>query len=190
MGLLGLLKKLKKSDNEARILVLRLDNSGKTTILKKMSGEDIDHIMPTQGFNIKSLTQAGFKLNVWDIGGQRTIRPYWRNYFENTDALVYVIDSADKNRLIEAKDELVKLVKEEGLCGVSVLVFLNKQDLMNAQDAGEIDTAVGFDALFDRNYHRTISAKTAEGLAEGFEWLVDQVNDKQEGDEADAAKKK
>jgi ADP-ribosylation factor-like protein 3 len=52
--------------------------------------------MPTQGFNVKSVSKDGFKLNVWDVGGQREIRPYWRNYFDNTDALVYVIDSADR----------------------------------------------------------------------------------------------
>jgi ADP-ribosylation factor-like protein 3 len=107
MGLLNLLRKLKKvrfsqrmvylkhinyfktqSDNEARLLVLGLDNSGKTTILKKLSDEDITQIMPTQGFNIKSLMHEGFKLNVWDIGGQKSIRPYWRNYYDQTDALV------------------------------------------------------------------------------------------------------
>ena len=70
MGLLTLLRKLKKSDQEARLLVLGLDNSGKTTILKKLSDEDITQIMPTQGFNIKSLMHDGFKLNVWDIGGE------------------------------------------------------------------------------------------------------------------------
>lgn len=69
-------------------MVLGLDNSGKTTILKKLSDEDITQIMPTQGFNIKSLMHDGFKLNVWDIGGQKSIRPYWRNYYDQTDALV------------------------------------------------------------------------------------------------------
>ena len=64
-----MLRKLKKSDKEARVLVLGLDNAGKTTILKKLSEEDITHIMPTQGFNIKSIESNGFKLNVWDIGG-------------------------------------------------------------------------------------------------------------------------
>ena len=64
MGLLNILKKMKKEEREARILVLGLDNAGKTTILKKLSDEDITHIMPTQGFNIKSLVQDGFKLNV------------------------------------------------------------------------------------------------------------------------------
>ena len=69
MGLLSLLRKLKRSDKEARILVLGLDNAGKTTILKKLSEESITHVAPTQGFNIKSLVHNGFKLNVWDIGG-------------------------------------------------------------------------------------------------------------------------
>lgn len=85
-----MLRKLKRSDREVRILLLGLDNAGKTTILKKLSDEDISHIQPTQGFNIKSLLHDGFKLNVWDIGGQKTIRPYWRNYFERTDALVTI----------------------------------------------------------------------------------------------------
>jgi small GTP-binding protein domain len=75
-------------DKELRLLLLGLDNAGKTTLLKKLASEDIAHITPTQGFNIKSVQSEGFKLNVWDIGGQRKIRPYWRNYFENTDVLV------------------------------------------------------------------------------------------------------
>merc|ERR550539_85148 len=117
MGLLNLLKELRKNEQEARILVLGLDNAGKTTILKKLSDEDIEHIMPTQGFNIKSLMHAEFKLNVWDIGGQRSIRPYWRNYYDQTDALVYVIDSADTRLLEETGVELGQLLEEDKLAG-------------------------------------------------------------------------
>lgn len=88
-GLLSILRKLRQSpEKELRILLLGLDNAGKTTILKVLASEDINHITPTAGFNIKSVISEGFKLNVWDIGGQRKIRPYWRNYFENTDVLV------------------------------------------------------------------------------------------------------
>ncbi len=76
-----------------RILLLGLDNAGKTTLLKHLANEDVNHITPTQGFNIKSVQSTGFKLNVWDIGGQRKIRPYWRNYFENTDVLVSIYSS-------------------------------------------------------------------------------------------------
>lgn len=71
--------------------------------------------MPTQGFNIKSLQQNEFKLNVWDIGGQKSIRPYWRNYFDQTDALVYVIDSADSRRIEETATELGQLARSPGV---------------------------------------------------------------------------
>jgi ADP-ribosylation factor-like protein 2 len=99
MGLLKILKKLKEQEKEMRVLILGLDNAGKTTILKKFNGEDIEEISPTLGFNIKTLEFEEYKLNVWDIGGQKTIRAYWRNYFESTDALIWVVDSSDKIRL-------------------------------------------------------------------------------------------
>merc|ERR1719253_2286742 len=118
MGLLSLLRNLKKDSEEFRILMLGLDNSGKTTALKQLAGEDVAHITPTQGFNIKSVNVANLKLNVWDIGGQKHIRPYWKNYYENTDAIVYMVDSADKRRNDEAAEELEALVAEESLAGV------------------------------------------------------------------------
>ncbi len=83
-------------------------------------------------------TQDGFKLNVWDIGGQREIRPYWKNYYENTDGLVYVVDSADDMRLKECAEELVALLQEADLQKVPLLVFANKQDLQFALDADSV----------------------------------------------------
>eukprot|EP00762_Andalucia_godoyi_P000200 ANDGO_02329.mRNA.1 ADP-ribosylation factor-like protein 3 len=173
MGLLTLLRKLKRSDREARILVLGLDNAGKTSCLKRLSDEDITHIMPTQGFNIKSLVHDGFKLNVWDIGGQRTIRPYWRNYYESTDGLVYVVDSADRRRLEESGVELQLLLEETKLAGVPLLVFANKQDLINALPAHEIADAMNLHAIRDRPWQiQACSAKSGDGLSEGMEWMV------------------
>merc|ERR1719174_3024955 len=113
MGLLTLLRNLKKDDQEMRLLMLGLDNSGKTTALKQLAGEDINTITPTQGFNIKSVQTEGIKLNMWDIGGQKHIRPYWKNYYPNTDAVVYIVDSADKRRTDEAAEELTGLLEEE-----------------------------------------------------------------------------
>uniref|UniRef100_A0A8C7YFF9 ADP ribosylation factor like GTPase 3, like 2 n=1 Tax=Oryzias sinensis TaxID=183150 RepID=A0A8C7YFF9_9TELE len=75
-------------DQEVRIVLLGLDNAGKTTLLKSLASEDVNTITPTQGFNIKSVASHGMKLNVWDIGGQRKIRPFWKKYLENTDLLV------------------------------------------------------------------------------------------------------
>lgn len=86
---MNILKKLRSNpEKELRLLLLGLDNAGKTTLLKQLASEDVNQVTPTAGFNIKSVLSNGFKLNVWDIGGQRKIRPYWRNYFENTDILV------------------------------------------------------------------------------------------------------
>jgi len=177
MGLLTLLRKLKKNDKEMRILMLGLDNAGKTTVLKKLSEEDISHITPTQGFNIKSVMHEGFKLNVWDIGGQKSIRPYWRNYYEQTDALVFVVDAADRRRVEEAGEELGMLLEEESLAGVPVLVFANKSDLLNAMDAAELSTELGLTELRDRpNQVLKSSAKTGEGLQEGMQWVISQTS--------------
>ncbi|KAL7538154.1 hypothetical protein ACHAWF_006015 [Thalassiosira exigua] len=173
MGLLSLLQRLKRSENEARILVLGLDNSGKTTILKQLGNESIDEVMPTQGFNVKSLVQNSFKLNVWDIGGQKTIRPYWRNYFDRTDALIYVIDSSDSQRMEETGRELDQLLNERKLDGVPLLVFANKQDLLNALSAEEIRDGLNLKSIHERQW--TIipcSSKSGEGLEDGFQWVM------------------
>lgn len=115
-----------------------LDNAGKTTILKRFNGEEIDTISPTLGFNIKTLEHRGYKLNIWDVGGQKSLRSYWRNYFECTDGLIWVVDSADKRRMEDCKSELLVLLKEERLASATLLVFANKQDLSGALSAQEI----------------------------------------------------
>ncbi|XP_075573804.1 ADP-ribosylation factor-like protein 3 isoform X1 [Pelecanus crispus] len=166
MGLLSILRKLKSTpDQEVRILLLGLDNAGKTTLLKQLASEDISHITPTQGFNIKSVQSQGFKLNVWDIGGQRKIRPYWRNYFENTDILIYVIDSADRKRFEETGQELAELLDEEKLSGVPVLIFANKQDLLTAAPASEIAEGLNLHTIRDRVWQiQSCSALSGEGV--------------------------
>jgi ADP-ribosylation factor-like protein 2 len=84
MGLLSIIRKLKVKEREMRLLILGLDNAGKTTVVKRFNGEDITGISPTLGFNIVTLAYRDFKLTCWDVGGQKSIRPFWRNYFEQT----------------------------------------------------------------------------------------------------------
>uniref|UniRef100_A0A3Q2WGL7 ADP-ribosylation factor-like protein 3 n=1 Tax=Haplochromis burtoni TaxID=8153 RepID=A0A3Q2WGL7_HAPBU len=165
-GLLSILRRLKQApEQEVRLLLLGLDNAGKTTVLKQLAAEDISHITPTQGFNIKSVQSAGFKLNVWDIGGQRKIRPYWRNYFENTDVLIYVIDSSDRKRFEETSLELAELLEEETLATVPLLIFANKQDLMTAAPASELAESLRLHTIRDRMWQvQACSALTAEGI--------------------------
>jgi ADP-ribosylation factor-like protein 2 len=179
MGLLTILKKIKQKEKEIRLLILGLDNAGKTTILKKFNGEDIDTINPTLGFNIQTLEYCGYKLNVWDIGGQKTIRAYWRNYFEQTDGLIWVIDSSDRRRLQDCKDELFNLLQQEKLAGATLLIFANKQDLAGALNVQEIARMLDLQSpLFSKRHWRIIacSAVLGDGLVEGIDWMVKDIS--------------
>uniref|UniRef100_A0A3Q3KDJ0 ADP-ribosylation factor-like protein 2 n=1 Tax=Monopterus albus TaxID=43700 RepID=A0A3Q3KDJ0_MONAL len=172
MGLLTILKKMKQKEREMRLLMLGLDNAGKTTILKKFNGEDISTISPTLGFNIKTLEHKGFKLNIWDVGGQKSLRSYWRNYFESTDGLVWVVDSADRLRLGDCKQELSTLLLEERLAGATLLVFANKQDLPGAlskEAIQEVKNCTSHSCFF------FCSAVTGENLLAGVDWLLDDI---------------
>jgi len=182
MGLLRILKKLKQKEKEMRLLMLGLDNAGKTTVLKKFNGEDINTISPTLGFNIKTLeykTTAGsdFKLNVWDIGGQQTIRTYWRNYYEQTDGLIWVVDSADQRRLMDCKAELHKLLQQEKLAGASLLIFANKQDLPGALSSKDIAKVLDLQTISADRHWRIVScsAVSGKGLLQGVDWIVTDI---------------
>ena len=177
MGLLSILRKLKEKEKDVRILMLGLDNAGKTTILKKFNGEDISSISPTLGFNIKTLEHKGFNLNIWDVGGQKSLRSYWRNYFETTDGLIWVVDSADKRRLEDCRKELQSLLQEERLLGATLLVFANKQDLQGALTVEEIKNTLELDNI--KTHHWQIincSAVTGENLLNGMDWLLQDIS--------------
>lgn len=159
-----------------RILILGLDNAGKTTILKKLNGEDITTISPTLGFSIKTLEYKGFRLNVWDVGGQQTLRTYWRNYFEQTDALIWVVDCADRRRLLDCREELQGLLQQERLAGASLLVLANKQDLAGALSGEAIAELLGLDSITNRHYKiQACSAVNGDGLVSGMDWLIQDV---------------
>ncbi|KJE91353.1 ADP-ribosylation factor [Capsaspora owczarzaki ATCC 30864] len=156
--------------------MLGLDNAGKTTILKRINGQDISETSPTLGFNIETLEYNGYRLNVWDVGGQKSIRSYWRNYFESTDGIVWVIDSADPRRFEDCKRELHALLQEERLAGASLLVFANKQDIAGASSLEEISQALALSGIASHHHSlQRCSAVTGEHLLEGIEWIVQDI---------------
>ncbi|KAK4055769.1 ADP-ribosylation factor-like protein 2 [Microbotryomycetes sp. JL201] len=142
MGLLTIIRKTRLKEKQVRVLMLGLDNAGKTTIVQRLLNKDINKVAPTLGFSIKTLTYKGYNLNIWDIGGQTSLRPYWRNYFETTDAVIWVVDSSDRARLLDCKQELASLLQEERLAGASLLVFANKQDIPGSLTSQEISDSV------------------------------------------------
>lgn len=94
-----------------RILILGLDGAGKTTILYRLQVGEVVTTIPTIGFNVEQVTYKNLKFQVWDLGGQTSIRPYWRCYYSNTDAIIYVVDSVDRDRIGISKDELLYMLR-------------------------------------------------------------------------------
>lgn len=162
-----------------RILMLGLDNAGKTTIVKRIMNEDVRSVSPTLGFIIKTVDFRGYKLNIWDVGGQKTLRSYWKNYFEKTDALIWVVDATDRVRLDNCREELSTLLLEERLMGASLLVFSNKTDVNGCMGDDEIREGLKLDTI---HTHKWVifrcSAMTGHNLLEGLEWIVQEARDR------------
>ncbi|XP_036063515.1 ADP-ribosylation factor 3 [Onychomys torridus] len=112
---------------EMRILMVGLDAAGKTTILYKLKLGEIVTTIPTIGFNVETVEYKNISFTVWDVGGQDKIRPLWRHYFQNTQGLIFVVDSNDRERVNEAREELMRMLAEDELRDAVLLVFANKQ---------------------------------------------------------------
>lgn len=161
---------------EVRVLILGLDNAGKTTILYRLQVDEPVTTVPTIGFNVETLQYKNIKFQVWDLGGQSSIRPYWRCYYPNTDAVIFVVDSSDVERLEVAKAELFALLEEEELKDAILLVMANKQDMKGALNAPQLSEAMGLAAIRNRQWSiQETSATQGRGLFEGFDWLVQCV---------------
>ena len=110
---------------------------------------------------------------MWDLGGQSSIRTYWRCYYADTAAIIYVVDASDHDRMPTARAELLAMLAEEELANSKLLVFANKQDLPNAMDEAQVGKAIGLDELRDRQWSIwRCCAKDGTGLNEGLDWYV------------------
>ncbi|KAF1741611.1 hypothetical protein MXB_380, partial [Myxobolus squamalis] len=153
--------------------------AGKTTILYKLKLGEIVNTIPTIGFNVETVEYKNLSFNVWDVGGQDKIRPLWRHYFQNSQGIIFVIDSSDRDRLDEAKDELHKLLAEEELRECVVLVYANKQDKPNPLSVGEIGDRLNLANSSQRKWFIQSSVAVAgTGLFEGMEWLAQNIDKK------------
>ncbi|KAF9925408.1 ADP-ribosylation factor-like protein 5A [Linnemannia zychae] len=165
------------SKEEVKIVIVGLDNAGKTTVLYKLLLNEVVVTTPTIGSNVEEITYKNIKFLMWDIGGQESLRASWKTYYVNTKAVIMVIDSSDKERLHISKTELHTMMESESLKNASLLVFANKQDVKGALSASKISEALALSSLKDRQWSiQACSALTGEGLFEGLDWIVSQIS--------------
>ena len=163
---------------EMRTLMLGLDAAGKTTILYRLKLGEVVSSVPTIGFNVETVEYKNIKFTVWDVGGQDKIRLLWRHYYQNTQGLIFVVDSSDKDRVDIAREELQRMLGEEELRDAIVLVFANKQD-MGVMSVPEITERLGLHSMKGRDWFiQGTCALTGDGLYDGLDWLSKTVSKK------------
>ena len=151
---------------------------GKTTILYKLKVGQVVQTTPTIGFNVETVSRKNVTFSVWDVGGQDQIRGLWRHYFLNTQAVIFVVDSNDQNRLKEARDELWKVLESPELTSAVVLVFANKQDLPNAMPSEVVMKGLELEKIQSHVWHvQAACATSGAGLDEGFDWLAGKIGE-------------
>ncbi|KAK9504347.1 hypothetical protein O3M35_010702 [Rhynocoris fuscipes] len=172
--------------NEYCVLILGLDNAGKTTylesaktkIIKNYKGMNPNKITTTVGLNIGKIDVSGIRLNFWDLGGQEELQSLWDKYYAESHAIIYIVDSSDRDRIEESKETFDKMISSENLTGVPLLVLANKQDIPDCMGVREVKP------IFKENGHligrrdcmvMPVSALTGDGVDEGIKWLVDCI---------------
>ncbi|NWR60669.1 ARF5 factor, partial [Bucorvus abyssinicus] len=154
-----------------------LDAAGKTTILYKLKLGEIVTTIPTIGFNVETVEYKNICFTVWDVGGQDKIRPLWRHYFQNTQGLIFVVDSNDRERVQESAEELQKMLQEDELRDAVLLVFANKQDMPNAMAVSELTDKLGLQTLRSRTWYvQATCATQGTGLYDGLDWLSHELS--------------
>ncbi|XP_062468285.1 E3 ubiquitin-protein ligase TRIM23 isoform X1 [Pezoporus occidentalis] len=162
---------------EIRVVTLGLDGAGKTTILFKLKQDEFMQPIPTIGFNVETVEYKNLKFTIWDVGGKHKLRPLWKHYYLNTQAVVFVVDSSHRDRVSEAHSELAKLLTEKELRDALLLIFANKQDVAGALSVEEITELLSLHKLCCGRswYIQGCDARSGTGLYEGLDWLSRQL---------------
>uniref|UniRef100_A0A914W5Q7 ADP-ribosylation factor-like protein 5B n=1 Tax=Plectus sambesii TaxID=2011161 RepID=A0A914W5Q7_9BILA len=176
MGLLMTkLWRLVWSNEEHKVIIVGLDNAGKTTILYQFLMGEVVHTSPTIGSNVEEVVWRNIHFLMWDIGGQETLRSSWTTYYSNTEFVIVVVDSTDRERLAVIKQELYRMLAHEDLTKTNVLIFANKQDVKGSMSAAEISKELNLTSL-KRNWQiQACCALTGEGLQQGLEWMATNI---------------
>jgi len=166
------------SDLDCRIIMLGLDGAGKTTMLYKLKLNEVVTTIPTIGFNIEMVDYKKTHFTVWDVSERNGIKSLWKVYFQDTQGVIFMIDSDDQARFQYSLDELRKLVNNDQLEKAVFLILANKQDLPNAMPVSEIIEKINNEKIFSSCMNWLVhptSLISGEGLYEGLNWLTNAI---------------
>ena len=164
-----------QSARPANILLLGLDGAGKSSMIARLTGDEVRTVLPTLGFSLRTFTLGSnsLQLKLWDLGGSASVRHYWPAYYAKASAIAFVIDTTDRHRLAENSLVLQHLLDDDDLIGLPLLVLANKQDAAEAIPASEIEELMHLSAIRDRLWHCTsCSALRGTGIVDGLHWLA------------------
>lgn len=159
-----------------KIIVVGLNNAGKTTIVYSLQLNKFVETNPTIGGTPEELTYKNIKFIAWDLGGQEQLRESWSLYYPSTDAVVFVVDSSARERFGVAKKELHSILAADELAQACILVFANKQDVRGAASPEELTMALELGSVTTRSWTlQPCSALKSEGVQEGMAWIVEHI---------------
>lgn len=162
-------------NKERKVIIVGLDNAGKTTILYQFLMNEVVHTSPTIGSNVEEIVCKNVHFFMWDIGGQESLRSSWQTYYSNTHFVLLVIDSTDRDRLPTTRHELTMMLTHDDLKKSNILVLANKQDVRGCMTASEISDKLDLTTIKDHNWHiQSCCALTGEGLNAGLQWMLSQ----------------
>uniref|UniRef100_A0A4W2F5K9 Calcium voltage-gated channel auxiliary subunit beta 1 n=1 Tax=Bos indicus x Bos taurus TaxID=30522 RepID=A0A4W2F5K9_BOBOX len=161
-------------EREHKVIIVGLDNAGKTTILYQFLTNEVVHTRPTMGSNVEEIVLQKTHFLMWDIGGQESLSSTWNTYYSNTEFIILVIDSTDRDWLLTTREELYKMLAHEALRDAPILIFANKQDMKDSMTIVEIQFLTS--AIKDHPWHiQGCCALTGEGLPAGLQWMQSQA---------------
>lgn len=163
-------------DREHKVIIVGLDNAGKTTILYQFLTKEAVHTSPTIGSNVEEISVRKTRFLVWDVGGQESLRASWNSYYCNTEIVILVVDSTDRERLNLNKDELHRMLAHEDLQNAAILVLANKQDMKDSMTVAEISQCLTLSSITAHSWHvQACCALTGEGLPASLDWMRSRV---------------
>ena len=159
-----------------------MDSAGKTTLLYKLQLNKTVSTIPTIGFNVETVQPVkNLSFTVWDVGDQDKIRHLWRHYYDTAEGLIYVVDSTDRSRFNEAKNELDGILDSDQMVGKPLVVLANKQDLPQAVSPSDVAVSLGLDKLRNRKWYvQGTSALSGDGILEAMKELSTLVKEYQQ----------